>query len=454
MPQRAKVAIPQLVAAARLTGLAGGLATFHAGRHGAQPAAARAVLRPLQAGAGGLRTGPRRRARQRPGRRWSSRPATRARVRLRYTLAGQPVDAVRAGRAPRRPLVPERPAAPCRGRGGGRPRPACVAPSRVPESPRAGAAPRGAPGRTGIMAAMPKQTPLPFPRHADQRRRRSDPTRRRPTRLPRRTDAEPTRGRRRGARDAGAPRAGRSTGPRWRLADPTTPVDRAGRLRPTRAAGAAPPWWARLLGQLMAPWVALTIEPEAPAEHAPTGDRPVCYVLEDYGLSQRADPGARLPRSRPAVAAAAAAGRPARAQARLRRAVAPQRQPAGAAAAVAGHRAAVAEDPFGLARAAARRAPRRPVAGRATGAGVDLRRPRAGQAAAAGSRCCSRKTGRWSAASAGCWRSRSTAATRMVRFAPPVSLRAHHRRGPAARAHRAQAVARAAHPLPPASAPR
>ncbi|HEY5781077.1 MAG TPA: glycerol-3-phosphate 1-O-acyltransferase PlsB [Lysobacter sp.] len=46
------------------------------------------------------------------------------------------------------------------------------------------------------------------------------------------------------------------------------------------------PWWARLLGSIMAPWVQLTIEPEAPARYAPeVGGRPVCYVLEDYGLS-------------------------------------------------------------------------------------------------------------------------------------------------------------------------
>ncbi|MBA3485610.1 MAG: glycerol-3-phosphate 1-O-acyltransferase PlsB [Lysobacter sp.] len=46
------------------------------------------------------------------------------------------------------------------------------------------------------------------------------------------------------------------------------------------------PWWARLLGQLMAPWVALTIEPIAPAEPvAHARQKPVCYVLEGYGLS-------------------------------------------------------------------------------------------------------------------------------------------------------------------------
>jgi glycerol-3-phosphate O-acyltransferase len=46
------------------------------------------------------------------------------------------------------------------------------------------------------------------------------------------------------------------------------------------------PWWARLLGRIMEPWVALKIEPKAPVEHVPDWNgRPVCYVLEDYGLS-------------------------------------------------------------------------------------------------------------------------------------------------------------------------
>jgi glycerol-3-phosphate O-acyltransferase len=43
------------------------------------------------------------------------------------------------------------------------------------------------------------------------------------------------------------------------------------------------PWWARLLGGLIAPWVTLKIEPPAPQEYV--NHRPVCYVLEDYGLS-------------------------------------------------------------------------------------------------------------------------------------------------------------------------
>ncbi|MCL1636150.1 glycerol-3-phosphate 1-O-acyltransferase PlsB [Luteimonas sp. SX5] len=43
------------------------------------------------------------------------------------------------------------------------------------------------------------------------------------------------------------------------------------------------PWWSRLLGRLLDPWIALSLEPEAPGQYA--DGRPVCYVLEDYGLS-------------------------------------------------------------------------------------------------------------------------------------------------------------------------
>ncbi|WP_245156487.1 glycerol-3-phosphate 1-O-acyltransferase PlsB [Agrilutibacter solisilvae] len=45
------------------------------------------------------------------------------------------------------------------------------------------------------------------------------------------------------------------------------------------------PWWVRLLGGLMAPWVELKIEPGAPAQYTASLPGPVCYVLEDYGLS-------------------------------------------------------------------------------------------------------------------------------------------------------------------------
>src|SRR5690606_38945919 len=46
------------------------------------------------------------------------------------------------------------------------------------------------------------------------------------------------------------------------------------------------PWWARLLGRVLAPWISLTVEPARPLDYAPTlGDQPVCYVIEHYGLS-------------------------------------------------------------------------------------------------------------------------------------------------------------------------
>ncbi len=44
-----------------------------------------------------------------------------------------------------------------------------------------------------------------------------------------------------------------------------------------------PPLWARVLGRLIDPWLRLDIEPEQPARF--DDGRPVCYVLEDYGLS-------------------------------------------------------------------------------------------------------------------------------------------------------------------------
>ncbi|HSR64730.1 MAG TPA: glycerol-3-phosphate 1-O-acyltransferase PlsB, partial [Xanthomonadaceae bacterium] len=43
------------------------------------------------------------------------------------------------------------------------------------------------------------------------------------------------------------------------------------------------PWWAGLLGRLLEPWIGLNIEPQHPASLL--AGRPVCYVLEDYGLS-------------------------------------------------------------------------------------------------------------------------------------------------------------------------
>ncbi|WP_368565327.1 glycerol-3-phosphate 1-O-acyltransferase PlsB [Pseudoxanthomonas sp. UTMC 1351] len=64
-------------------------------------------------------------------------------------------------------------------------------------------------------------------------------------------------------------------------APPTPPTKSALATVPAKAAKR--PWWARLLSRLADPWLALNIEPEVPRELI--DERPVCYVLEDYGLS-------------------------------------------------------------------------------------------------------------------------------------------------------------------------
>ncbi|MGB3873027.1 MAG: glycerol-3-phosphate 1-O-acyltransferase PlsB [Stenotrophomonas sp.] len=53
-------------------------------------------------------------------------------------------------------------------------------------------------------------------------------------------------------------------------------------VRPAQARPGRRPWWARLLGRLIEPWLGLKIEPEQ-LQHDPA--QPVVYVLEDYGLS-------------------------------------------------------------------------------------------------------------------------------------------------------------------------
>ena len=53
--------------------------------------------------------------------------------------------------------------------------------------------------------------------------------------------------------------------------------------RPRTPARDVRPWWARLLGRLLDPWIALDVVPAAPGSNF--DGRPVCYVLEDYGLS-------------------------------------------------------------------------------------------------------------------------------------------------------------------------
>src|SRR5690606_32086237 len=78
-------------------------------------------------------------------------------------------------------------------------------------------------------------------------------------------------------------------------ADGSTPADTGtAKRQPSLLAEDAPPpavaqlrerrpLWARLLGRLLRPWISLRIEPDAPDELV--DQRPVCYVLEDYGLS-------------------------------------------------------------------------------------------------------------------------------------------------------------------------
>src|SRR5690606_19268054 len=90
---------------------------------------------------------------------------------------------------------------------------------------------------------MPEQNPLPFPAPATD-----DPA----------TPAPADSG---GATPAGGP-------PRQRIAP--------------RPVAARRPLWARLLGWVVGPWLDLKLEPAQQPQDDP---RPVCYVLEDYGLS-------------------------------------------------------------------------------------------------------------------------------------------------------------------------
>ena len=52
---------------------------------------------------------------------------------------------------------------------------------------------------------------------------------------------------------------------------------------PSRPVRDVRPWWARLLGRLLDPWITLDVVPDTAARFV--DGRPVCYVLEDYGLS-------------------------------------------------------------------------------------------------------------------------------------------------------------------------
>ncbi len=145
------------------------------------------------------------------------------------------------------------------------------------------------------MATMPKQTPLPFPQasagtgpaseHADDADTLATANASSES-----NDTTST------AAPAGHPRA--DSHPSHASEPDSIPIQEALQidspapvLTDVRRAPQRRPWWASLLGKLMAPWVSLTIEPESPAEHVPGWNatdwhrRPVCYVLEDYGLS-------------------------------------------------------------------------------------------------------------------------------------------------------------------------
>ncbi len=107
---------------------------------------------------------------------------------------------------------------------------------------------------------MPEQNPLPFP---------EPPAGSRPS-----TPAAPAPGTAAGAdRPADAP------------SDPATVVPAAPLATRGPTAPARRPLWARLLGRLADPWLDLRLEPADLLDAHVQDPRPVCYVLEDYGLS-------------------------------------------------------------------------------------------------------------------------------------------------------------------------
>lgn len=126
------------------------------------------------------------------------------------------------------------------------------------------------------MPAMPKQTPLPFP-DADKTPSATEPASVRTADGEHDAASADT-----FATDGGTP----AHDPAQAELPIAAPVGEAPRRRRVRRE-ARRPWWAKLLGRIMAPWVQLTIEPRNPAAEIPEewSGRPVCYVLEDYGLS-------------------------------------------------------------------------------------------------------------------------------------------------------------------------
>lgn len=60
------------------------------------------------------------------------------------------------------------------------------------------------------------------------------------------------------------------------------PAAPAAATRVPSQAQSRPPWWVRLMERLLAPWIEIKREPTVPPFLL---DRPVCYVMENYGLS-------------------------------------------------------------------------------------------------------------------------------------------------------------------------
>jgi glycerol-3-phosphate O-acyltransferase len=119
------------------------------------------------------------------------------------------------------------------------------------------------------MKQMPNQNPLPFP--GEEPPKTPDATSSSPATVPSDGAAAPV------PPVAGAPAEAVAVD-----AEPAAIVPSA--IVPgTRAPSGRPPWWARLLGRLVEPWLSLKIEPEHPGQY--NDGRPVVYVLEDYGLS-------------------------------------------------------------------------------------------------------------------------------------------------------------------------
>jgi glycerol-3-phosphate O-acyltransferase len=65
---------------------------------------------------------------------------------------------------------------------------------------------------------------------------------------------------------------------------PLPPPETSGPLvvRPVHVPLPRPPWWVRLMERVLAPWIEIKREPAVPPFVL---DRPVCYVMEHYGLS-------------------------------------------------------------------------------------------------------------------------------------------------------------------------